>query len=236
MKVLPTLQIRQGRSWTQGEGLPSGCPREQVAELLACGFQRFGFVDVDAAQGTGNNRELIGNLIRLCRAASPRVCIQVGGGIRGSDVAQFYLDQGATWLLLGTVLHRSPMAVDQLLARFHEHLTAAIDARGGDVRAHGWEQRVGRSVAEVARHIRALNFRRILFADIPSAAGQAPDLGTARVILEHARLPLIMWSTFRHEEDLAQAAALPGLQGVQVDAAFALGHAEALKAHATPCS
>lgn len=235
MKVLPTLQIRQGRSWTHGEGLPGACPREQLAELLASGFQRIGFVDVDAAQGTGNNRELIGSLIRHCRATQPRTCIQVGGGIRGSDLAQFYLDQGATWLLLGTVLHRSPMAVDQLLARFHEHLTAAIDVRGGDVRAYGWEHPVERSVAEVARHIRALNFRRILFVDIPSTEGKAPDLDTARLILEHARLPLIMWSTFRHEEDLAQAAALPGLQGVQVDAAFALGHADALKAHATPC-
>ncbi len=236
MKVLPTLQIRQGRSWTQDPGASDADPREQLAELLEQGFQRIAFVDVDAAKGTGNNRDLIASLMRTCRVTSPRVCIQVGGGIRGSDIVQFYLDQGATWLLLGTVLHRSPMAVDQLLARFHEHLTATIDVRAGSVRSYGREQAVPHSVAEVARQIRALNFRRILFVDVPSGDGATPDFDSAREILEHARLPLLMWSAFRNTDDLARAAALPGLQGAQIDAAFALEHAEALKVHASPCS
>ena len=36
--------------------------------------------------------------------------------------AQFFLDNGATWLTVGTILQRSPVMVEQLLARFREHL------------------------------------------------------------------------------------------------------------------
>ncbi len=97
-------------------------------------------LDVDAARSKGHNRELISRIMHRFRQPGAKVCIQVGGGIRSSDQAQFFLDQGATWLLVGTILHRSPLIVDQLLARFSEYLTAAIDARAGFVKASGWDE------------------------------------------------------------------------------------------------
>jgi len=236
LKVFPTLQIRQGRSVAQPHGTHSTCPHEQVASLLDRGHQRLSFIDVDAAQGRGNNRELIGELMRSCRSASQRVCLQVGGGIRGCDQVQYYLDQGATWLLVGTLIHKSPMVVENLLARFHEHLTAAVDTRGNEVCAYGWEHRTGRSAAEVAQHVRSLRFRRILFVDVASSQGSTPDFATARQILEHARMPMFMWSTFRQADDLMEATRLQGLQGVQLDAGTALSMDEHLRAFAAPCS
>jgi phosphoribosylformimino-5-aminoimidazole carboxamide ribotide isomerase len=74
----------------------------------------------------------------------------VAGGIRSSDQAQFFVDNGAAWLVVGTLLHKSPLVVDQLLARFHKHLTAAIDARGGQVHRSGWSERAGLTAEELA--------------------------------------------------------------------------------------
>jgi phosphoribosylformimino-5-aminoimidazole carboxamide ribonucleotide (ProFAR) isomerase len=148
--------------------------------------------------------------------------MQVGGGVRSSDQAQFFLDNGATWLLVGTLLYKSPMVVDQLLARFHQHLTAAIDAKGGEIRPSGWVERTCLSVAEVASHVRKLGFRRALFVDIPGDGETGPDFATAKVIAENARIPLFMWGSFRDVEDLDVASRIPGLQGVQVDSGFFL--------------
>ncbi len=235
MKVLPTLQIQHGRSVMNSGGGVGEDPGQQLARILELGCLRVSLLDVDAAQGKGNNREVIAGLMRQCRQSSPRVCIQVGGGIRSSDQAQFFVDHGATWLLVGTLLHKSSMVVDQLLARFHEHLTASIDAQGGEVKTSGWVDQTSQSASMVARRVRELGFRRLLFVDIPGAQEAEPDFTTAQTIAEHARLPLFMWGRFRHPQDLERASQIPGLQGVQVDAHFALEHAEALRASATGC-
>lgn len=220
--MLSTLHIHSGRSVTQLDEWPGEDPFEQLDQLLALGCTRLSLIDVDAARGIGNNREVMAQLMRRFRLGAPKGCMQVGGGVRGSDHAQFFLDQGATWLLVGTLMFRSPVAVDQMMARFHEHLTAAVDARGGWVQRSGWAERSELPADEVARHIRAAGFRRLLFVDIPGPGGGAPDFDTARLMAEHARLPLLMGGSLRSLADVEAAQAVPGLQGVQVDALHVL--------------
>lgn len=236
MKVLPTLQIQNGCL------APSaGCdsletdPFSAAVSLLDRGCKRICLLDVDAARSQGHNRELISRIMRRFRQVSSKVCIQVGGGIRSSDQAQFFLDEGATWLLVGTILHRSPLIVDQLLGRFREQLTAAIDARGGKVQASGWSESSRLSPQEAAIRIREQGFRRILFSDIPDGSDNAPDFPTAARISEHGRLPLLMGGSIRSLEHIAQASAVPGIQGVLVDSRLVLGAPDLFDAQAPAC-
>ena len=190
---------------------------EVASFLLDRGCHRLCLLDVDAARSQGHNREIMSQIMHRFRQATPKVCIQIGGGIRSSDQAQFFLDHGATWLLVGTILHRSPLIVDQLLARFREHLTAAIDVRGGQVQVSGWSGPSRLSPEETAGHIREQGFRRILFSDIPDGNGGTPDFTTAARIAEGGRLPMLMGGTIRAAEHITQASEVPGIQGVLVD-------------------
>ncbi len=236
MKVLPTLQIQNGCLVPN-----AGCevidadPLEVVASLLDRGCHRLCLMDVDAARSQGNNRELLSRIMRRFRQSTSKVCIQIGGGIRSSDQAQFFLDQGATWLLVGTILHRSPLIVDQLLARFREQLTAAIDVRGGEVQASGWNETSRLSPAEAAGRIREQGFRRILFSDIPSGNGAPPDFSTAARIAEGSRLPMLMGGSIWAAQHIAQASEVPGIQGVLVDSRLVLDAPDLLDAQAQAC-
>ena len=226
MKILPTLNIQNGMAIpiageaAAGEGgtLVPGDPAFLVAFLMDHGCHRLALVDVDAARGRGNNRELIARLMQKFHAGRPKVCIQVGGGIRSSDQAQFFLDHGAIWLAVGTILQRSPLLVDQLLARFREHLTAAVDARAGEVLASGWGDPSGQKLVAVGERIRNHGFKRLLFMDIPLEAGAAPDFAGARILAESSHLPVYMGGSIRTLAELAQAREHPGLQGVVMDA------------------
>lgn len=236
MKVLPTLNIQNGRIRPAGGGSAAlgADPVELACTLAHQGCNRIALTDVDAALGTGQNRAVLAQVMRAFRQAHPRCCVQVGGGIRASDQAQFYLDQGATWLLVGTVLHRFPMVMDQLLARCHEHLTANIDARQGEVQASGWAHPAGHRPETLALRLRECGFRRILFTDIPADPQAEPDFGTARRILGEARVPVFMGGSLRTRQHLEQAAAVPGLQGVCVDAQCVLDCPGLLSASAQP--
>lgn len=219
MKVFPTLNIENGRV-VPGPGSPSGDadPFETLDLLLARRVSHLALVDVDAAHGQGNNRELMGRMLKRTRVSYHSVCVQVAGGIRSSDQAQFFVDNGAAWLVVGTLLHKSPLLVDQLLARFHKHLTAAIDARGGQVQRSGWTETAGLRVEELARRVLDDGFKRVLFVDLPQEADAGPDFDTARRITGGAHTPLLMGGSLRSAEHVRQAREVQGLQGVLVDA------------------
>ena len=94
-------------------------------------------IDLDAAMGKGQNRDLIDN---VCRALP----CQVGGGVRSIDRARELLDAGARRVIIGSALFNSSGADLSRAAELAEaigvdRIVAAIDSRGGHVVMHGWK-------------------------------------------------------------------------------------------------
>ena len=220
LKIYPTLNLQHG-AVVSTAGLEGVCPQSplEVAErLIEEGATRLALVDVDAAMGRGNNRELIGQILQRCHARERKVCVQVAGGVRSSDQAQFFIDLGANWLVVGTILHKSPMVSEQLMARFQSYLTAAIDARGGQVHRSGWVDTTTLTALELAQRAKAYGFRRLLFVDIPEAAGTDPDFQTANDLATATGLPLVMGGSLTTSRHLEAVYAHHGLKGALVDA------------------
>lgn len=237
MKIYPTLNLQHGLVIPARQAGPIAVPPlELVAWMLDEGACRLALVDVDAAHGTGNNRELIAQILKLCRTQGRKICIQVAGGVRSSDQAQFFIDQGATWLVVGTILHKSPMVVEQLVARFQSHLTAGVDARGGRVHRSGWVDATGLSAVEVATRARDYGFRRLLFVDIPDEPDADPDFETARSLSAATGLPLIMGGSITRPEHLDCLHAQQGLKGALVDALLFRGNARLMAFLQTACA
>jgi len=152
--------------------------------------------------------------------------VQVAGGIRSSDQAQYFLDLGANWLVAGTILHKSPLVAEQLMARFQNHLVAAIDARGGRVHRSGWVDIENLSALELAQRARAYGFRRLLFVDIPEESGAAPDFETAEQLASATGLPLIMGGSLTTHAHLETLRGCAQLRGGLVDALLFQEHPE----------
>lgn len=220
MKIYPTLNLQHGRVVpTTGGGDPCAVtPLDLAARLLDEGATRMALVDVDAAMGIGNNRDLIAQILQRCHARDRKVCIQVAGGIRSSDQAQFFIDQGAAWLVAGTILHKSPMVAEQLMARFQAFLIAAIDARGGKVHRSGWVDASSLSASDLALRAKAYGFKRLLFVDIPEDPGADPDFATAQLLATATGLPVIMGGSITSRRHLEAIHLHQGLKGALVDA------------------
>ena len=237
MKIFPTLNLQHGRVVPAGQLEPCAeSPLDLAAWILDQGATRLALVDVDAAQGTGNNRELIGQLLQYAHSQGPKTCIQVAGGVRSSDQAQYFIDQGATWLVVGTLLHKSSLLVEQLVARFQPYLTAAVDARGGQVHRSGWVDASCMSATELAKRAKAYGFRRLLFVDIPDDPGADPDFDTAHALSRVSGLPLVMGGSITTLAHLERLHAQPGLKGALVDALQFRRDARLLAYLATACA
>jgi phosphoribosylformimino-5-aminoimidazole carboxamide ribotide isomerase len=95
-------------------------------------------IDLDAAMGRGNNRELIA---MICK----RLPCQTGGGIHDVARASELLSLGAKRVIFGSALLKdgeinTSLASEAAKALGAKQLTFAIDSRNGKVSIHGWKE------------------------------------------------------------------------------------------------
>jgi len=106
-------------------------------------------IDLDAAMGRGQNRELVGELAR-------QLPCQVGGGIRSIESALAILNAGAQRVIFGSSLIsegriNTAFAQDAAARLGLEKLVFAVDSRGGHVAIKGWREVTNITAAEMMR-------------------------------------------------------------------------------------
>ncbi len=95
-------------------------------------------IDLDAAKGIGNNRDLVSRIVR-------RLNCQVGGGIRSLATAREAFASGARKVILGSSLLKdgniNQSFAAALAAEFGPaNLVFALDSRGGRIAIEGWQK------------------------------------------------------------------------------------------------
>ncbi len=142
--IIPSIDIQDGQTVQlvggKEKALEAGDPRPLLERFRIAG--ETAVIDLDAALGSGSNRELITGLLRVgpCR---------VGGGIRDAETALDWLDAGAEKVILGTAA--TPEVLERLPAR---RVIAALDAVRGEVVVEGWTRKTGRGVVERMEELR----------------------------------------------------------------------------------
>jgi phosphoribosylformimino-5-aminoimidazole carboxamide ribotide isomerase len=142
--LIPSIDLMGGKIVQLVQGEKKALEFDDFEEWIQrfSNFPLVQLIDLDAAIGTGHNREL------LSRFTSRLPC-QVGGGIRSLQTAAYMLAIGARRIILGSVLVRDGAIDDEaaktFAARFGpERLTFGVDSRDGKVAIRGW-----RAVTEI---------------------------------------------------------------------------------------
>ena len=144
--IVPSIDLQNGAAVQliggEEKALDAGDPVPLAESFGLVG--EIAVIDLDAAMGTGSNREVID---RLCSMARCRV----GGGVRDVETAIRRLDAGAAKIILGTAAR--PEVLRQLP---RERVIAALDARHGEVVVEGWKKGTGADVFDRIEELRDL--------------------------------------------------------------------------------
>ncbi|HEY4027620.1 MAG TPA: HisA/HisF-related TIM barrel protein [Candidatus Dormibacteraeota bacterium] len=153
MRIVPALDVRAGRVVRLGEHGDFG--REQAyadgpeaAVALArryveAGARLLHVVDLDAARGSGDNRDLVRRLVAEAGAE-----VEVSGGVRSAEIAAGWLEAGAAAVAMGTAAVRDPALLARVAAAHPGRVLAALDVRNGRPAVTGWDQVSDLTVAE----------------------------------------------------------------------------------------
>ncbi len=95
------------------------------------------------------------------------VSLQFGGGIRTLDDIRFVLDLGVDRVILGTVAVQDPDLVAKAIQQFGTaRIVVGLDARGGKVATHGWQEQSGLSAITVGQRMRDMGVSLVVYTDI----------------------------------------------------------------------
>ena len=166
------------------------------------GFRALHVIDLDAALGTGSNREAIDAILRAVD-----VPVQVGGGIRDKDAIDELLEAGAARVIAGTRAVEDRLWLEQIATGHPGRIVVAADAREREVVVHGWTEGAGQSVCHFMRSLDDLPLAGILVTDV-SREGRLAGIDTqlfGDVVLCSAH-PILAAGGIAVEEDLRRLA------------------------------
>jgi phosphoribosylanthranilate isomerase len=235
MIVIPAVDIRRGRVVRLRHGREdeetayTDDPAAAAAKFHDTGAEWLHVVDLDAAFGTGENRDAVKKVL-----ASTRARAQVGGGIRALDEAARMLDAGAERIILGTEAVRNPAFLERAIERFGDAVVVALDVRGDRVRVRGWADEAG-TLEETLPGVLEAGAARLLVTQVTrDGTLEGPDVELYQGLVSRLEVPVIASGGVRDAADL-KALAGTGAEAVIVGRALYEGRltlAEALEATA----
>ena len=166
-ELIPCVDIQKGRAVRLFEGDPEretvyfDRPLEAARHWAGLGAAWLHLVDLDAATGRGNNREVIAE---IARGVSCKV--EVGGGVRDMETARAWLEL-IDRVVIGTAAVTQPEMVDALLDEFGPaRVVVSIDAKDERVAVRGWGETSGVGALELAQRVAAQGVTQVIYTDI----------------------------------------------------------------------
>jgi phosphoribosyl isomerase A len=223
--LLPAVDVAGGQAvrLVQGEAGSETHYGDALAAALAwqdAGAEWIHLVDLDAAFGRGDNRELLAEVTgRL------DVEVELSGGIRDDDSLAAALATGCARVNLGTAALESPDWVRSAIARYGEQIAVGLDVRGTTLAARGWTSDGGELYQTLAR-LDADGCARYVVTDVRrDGTLTGPNLELLRGVCAATDRPVVASGGVSSLADLAAIAELAplGVEGAIVGKALYAG-------------
>src|ERR1700675_2296093 len=170
MQIIPAIDIKDGHCVRLKQGemqsatVFSEDPAAMAQHWLELGAQRLHLVDLNGAfAGKPKNELAIREVVSVIGEEIP---VQLGGGIRDLDTIERYLDDGLSFIIIGTAAVKNPGFLRDACSAFGGHIIVGLDAKQGKVATDGWSKLTGHEVIDLARKFQDYGLEGVIYTDI----------------------------------------------------------------------
>ena len=170
MLLIPAIDLKDGRCVRLRQGdlddatVFSDDPAAMATQWLDKGARRLHLVDLNGAvAGAPKNQAAIKAIIR---AMGDEIPVQIGGGIRDLNTIERYLDNGISYVIIGTAAVKDPGFLRDACSAFPGNIIVGLDARDGKVATDGWSKLTRHDVVDMARKFEDYGVEAIIYTDI----------------------------------------------------------------------
>jgi len=170
MLIIPAIDIKDGHCVRLKQGdmadatVFSEDPGAMAAHWKAQGAKRLHLVDLNGAVAGKPKNE--GAIKQIVAALNDEIPIQLGGGIRDLDTIERYLDDGISYVIIGTAAVKNPGFLHDACGAFPGHIIVGLDAKDGKIATDGWSKLTKHDVIDMAKKFEDYGAEAIIYTDI----------------------------------------------------------------------
>ncbi|MFE0460385.1 bifunctional 1-(5-phosphoribosyl)-5-((5-phosphoribosylamino)methylideneamino)imidazole-4-carboxamide isomerase/phosphoribosylanthranilate isomerase PriA [Kitasatospora sp. NPDC058965] len=215
LELLPAVDVRDGLAvrlvkGASGTETSFGEPLAAALAWQAAGAEWLHLVDLDAAFGTGSNRDLLREV-----TGALDIKVELSGGIRDDESLAAALATGCTRVNLGTAALETPEWVAKVIAEHGDKIAVGLDVVGTTLRGRGWTSDGG-DLYEVLARLDSEGCARYVVTDVNrDGTLTGPNLELLRNVCAATDKPVVASGGVSSLDDLRAIATLvpEGVEG-----------------------
>ena len=229
MLLIPAIDLKDGHCVRLKQGdmelatVFSEDPAEMALHWLKKGARRLHLVDLNGAfAGKPKNESAIKSILQVVQEYADdngldEIPVQLGGGIRDLDTIERYLDDGISYIIVGTAAVKNPGFLHDACGAFPGSIIVGLDAKDGKVATDGWSKMSGHEVIDLARKFEGYGVESIIYTDIgrDGMMGGVNIEATVR-LAQAVKIPIIASGGLHNLADVEALCAVQdeGIEGV----------------------
>jgi phosphoribosylformimino-5-aminoimidazole carboxamide ribotide isomerase len=213
MLIIPAIDLKDGHCVRLKQGLMEDAtvfsedPAAMARHWVDQGAQRLHLVDLNGAfAGKPVNEGAIKSIVAELGGDIP---IQLGGGIRDLDTIERYLDDGISYIIIGTAAVKNPGFLHDACYAFPGHIMVGLDAKDGKVAVDGWSKLTGHDVIDLGKKFEDYGVEAIVYTDIGrDGMLSGVNIEATVALAQSLRIPVIASGGITNLEDVKRLCAV----------------------------
>ena len=168
MKIFPAIDLYGGKAVRLYKGdyaqmtVYSENPIEVARDFEKAGAKYIHMVDLEGAKsGTTPNLEIVKDI-----AQNTSLFVEIGGGIRSTEVVKKYLDNGVGRVILGTAAVTDEEFLVSAVKEWGEKIAVGADVKDGYIAIKGWVEKSEYSLDEFLSKMEKIGVKTVICTDI----------------------------------------------------------------------
>lgn len=168
MYIFPAIDLVQGKAVRLFKGdyaqmtVYSDDPVSVARGFRSAGAEYLHMVDLEGARDGGTpNFDTVAAVVQ-----KSDLKVEVGGGIRGMDVIERYLDAGVFRVILGTAAVTDRPFLREAVGRYGSRVAVGVDVKDGSVAIKGWRETSADTLEAFCAELQGLGVDTVICTDI----------------------------------------------------------------------
>lgn len=223
MIVFPAIDLKDGKCVRLYKGdfnkitTFNNSPYNQALQFKKKGFTHLHLVDLDGAlKGKSKNKKIINRIIN-----ETDLQVQLGGGIRTLEQISFWIDNGVSTVVVGTMAVQNEKLFKKSCTLFPGKIAVALDVRNDFLAIKGWVKQTKIKFLNFSQKIQDYGIKYIIYTDInKDGTKTGVNINKLKRIINKTNIPIIVSGGVSNISNIKTLSKINNLAGVIVGRAI----------------
>jgi phosphoribosylformimino-5-aminoimidazole carboxamide ribotide isomerase len=223
MIIFPAIDLKDGKCVRLYKGdfnkttIFNSSPYNQALQFKKKGFTDLHLVDLDGAlKGRSKNKKIIIKIIK-----NTSLNVQLGGGIRTLKQISFWIKNGVSTVVVGTMAVKNPKILKKACDLFPGRIAVALDVRNDFLAIKGWVEQTKIKFIDFVKKLENFGVSKIIYTDINrDGTKTGVNIVKLKKIINIVNIPVVASGGVSNIADIKKLSNIDQLEGVIVGKAI----------------